>query len=134
MARILTVDDQPYMTRVISMWLGRQGHEVVRASSAAEALVRLRGGGFDLLITDVDMPEMDGLTLLSQPEVGRRLRGVVVITGRTDYSELVPPGCAACRVLPKPFSPTRLAELVEEVLEAAPLAAGAAGRGGREEP
>jgi CheY-like chemotaxis protein len=121
------------MTRVISMWLSQQGHDVVRAGSAVEALDRLRGQDFDLLITDVDMPEMDGLALLSQPEVGRRLRGVIVITGRTDYSELMPTGCVACRVLPKPFSPTRLAELVHELLDAAPLTAGAAGSGAWEE-
>ncbi len=116
-ARVLAVDDEPHMTRVVATWLTKNGHEVVCASDGGAALELLRAEPFDVLITDVDMPHMDGLSLLSQRDVVERLRGIVLITGRCDYKNLV----SSCpkemvRLLPKPFSPSRLAEFVEELL------------------
>ncbi len=121
MARVLAVDDAPHMTRVVSTWLTKNGHEVVCAADGGAALELLRAESFDVLITDLDMPHMDGLSLLSQREVLEQLRGVVVITGRCDYKNLE----SACpkemiRLLPKPFSPSRLAEFVEELLSLNP--------------
>jgi DNA-binding NtrC family response regulator len=117
MARILAVDDQPHMTWVIANWLGKHGHEVVRAFDGAAAAERLRGESFDLLITDVDMPRMDGLSLLSERDAIDRLRGVVVLTGRQDYKELGSIyGKDKIHILPKPFSPSRLVQLVDKLL------------------
>lgn len=117
MARVLAVDDQPHMTYIIATWLTENGHEVVRATDGAAALERLRAEPFDVLVTDVDMPRMDGLSLLRQHDAVNRLRGVIVLTGRCDYQDLDPAcGKEKVRLLPKPFSPTRLAQLVEELL------------------
>jgi len=117
MARVLAVDDQPHMTYVIATWLTENGHEVVRASDGAAALELLRAEPFDVLITDVDMPRMDGLSLLSHRDAVDQLRGVVVLTGRHDYKELNPSCCSEkIRLLPKPFSPSGLAQLVEQLL------------------
>ncbi len=113
MARILAVDDQPHMTCIIAHWLTEQGHEVVCASDGARALELLRTEPFDVLITDVDMPRMDGLTLLRQRDVVDRLLAVVVITGRSDYPDLNgASGNEKIHILPKPFSPSELARLV----------------------
>jgi CheY-like chemotaxis protein len=113
MARILAVDDQPHMTHIIAHWLTEQGHEVVCASDGARALELLRAESFDVLVTDVDMPGMDGLTLLRQRDLIDRLLAVVVLTGRSDYADLHgPPGGAKVHFLPKPFSPSELARLV----------------------
>jgi len=117
MARILVVDDQPHVSRTIANWLTRAGHAVVRASDGAAALELLRAESFDILITDVDMPELDGLSLLRQSDVIGRLRGVVVVTGRHDHGTLAAThGRGSIHVMPKPFSPSRLAELVEQLL------------------
>jgi DNA-binding NtrC family response regulator len=117
MARILAVDDQPHMTCIIARWLARQGHEVVRADDGRAALELLRSQPFDILVSDVDMPGMDGLSLVAQGDVTARLRAVILITGRHDYRQLRPNCRAALHVLPKPFSPNRLAQLIEEILE-----------------
>ena len=123
MARILAVDDQLHMNHIIATWLGRNGHEVVRACDGQAALELLRSADFDLLITDVDMPRMDGLTLISQEGVVDGLRAVVVLTGRHDYNSLdVTVDREKVRFLPKPFSPSKLAQLVQELLERTPAA------------
>lgn len=117
MARVLSVDDQPHMSHVIAIWLKKNGHEVVQADNGVTALELLRSGEFDVLVTDVDMPHMDGLTLISHRDAIARLRGVIVLTGRHDYEDLrasVPEGKA--HVLPKPFSPSRFMLLVHEIL------------------
>jgi two-component system chemotaxis response regulator CheY len=117
MARVLAVDDEAHMTYVIATWLTENGHEVVRASDGVSALELLRAETFDVLITDVDMPRMDGLTLLSQRDAVDGLRGIILLTGRCDYKDLDPSCCGEkLRLLPKPFSPSGLAQLVNELL------------------
>lgn len=117
MANILAVDDQPHLTYIIANWLTKNGHEVVRASDGAAALELLLSRRFDVLVTDVDMPRMSGLELLSHREAVDDLCGIVVLTSRDDYRELGPSHCNdRIEFLPKPFSPTRLAELVEHFL------------------
>jgi two-component system response regulator ResD len=116
-ARILAVDDQPYVTRIIAGWLTRAGHEVLRADDGAAALKILHAEPIDILITDIDMPHLDGLSLLSHRAAVERLCGVIVLTGRSDYKELRWSHRGhTVHLLPKPFSPTRLAELVEQLL------------------
>ncbi len=88
MARILVVDDQPLVTLCLSIFLTREGHDVVRADSGDEALDLIRSERFDLLITDVDMPGINGIQLATSEEVASRVRGIIVMTGRTDYREL----------------------------------------------
>jgi DNA-binding NtrC family response regulator len=116
-ARILTVDDQLHMTCVMARWLGRQGHTVVRAENGKVALELLRAEPIDILVTDVDMPEMDGLTLAGHSDVGQQLRAVILVTGRPDYKELRVRCRAEVHVLPKPFSPDRLTHLIGEILQ-----------------
>ncbi len=117
MARILAADDQPHLTYIISFWLEKNGHEVVRVCDGAEALERLQTGQFDLLVTDVDMPRMDGLTLLTHREALEGLCGIVVLTSRGDYRELGMSDCSdRIEFLPKPFSPSKLVELIERFL------------------
>ena len=119
MARILAVDDQPHMTHVIASWLAKMGHEVVRADDGLAALRLLRTRPFDILITDVDMPGMDGLSLLGYSDAVEPLRGIIVLTGRCDYKHLVPCSCShKTHLFPKPFSPTGLTQLVEELVSA----------------
>jgi len=80
-ARILVVDDEEVIHTSLRRLLGRQGHRVEAVFSAQEGLERLRGGGYDLVLTDMMMPEMDGIELLEQ----MRQRGlripVIMITG-----------------------------------------------------
>ncbi|WP_269530711.1 sigma-54-dependent transcriptional regulator [Algiphilus aromaticivorans] len=62
--RILTVDDEPSMLRVLQIMLERMGHECAGAGNGLEAMEMLRNDEFDLVISDLRMPELDGVGLL----------------------------------------------------------------------
>lgn len=127
MAKILSADDQPHMTYIISSWLTKLGHEVVRVEDGAAALERLDREHFDLLISDVDMPRLDGLSLLKECLDRHSLRGIIILTGRSDYEELRKSVDAPhVRLLAKPFSPRKLSQLVDGMLAEHPAIQSAA--------
>jgi PAS domain S-box-containing protein len=77
--KILVVDDEPKLRSVLVEALQRHGYEVAGCGSGREALVKLRERDFDLLLTDLMMPEMDGIALLEAAlEVDPHLVGIVV--------------------------------------------------------
>ncbi len=64
MAKILAVDDEPSLLALMQDLLEAGGHKVESAGSAVDCLAKLRAGGFELLILDVNMPPLDGLEVL----------------------------------------------------------------------
>lgn len=121
MARILIVEDDAHILRVISMWIKRQGHEVMEAANGRDALELLTAHGADVMVTDVNMPVMDGLELLEQATAaGVRPAGVVVLTNRWDHQQIGEQiEAQGVRVIPKPFSPNSLAGVISEMAAAA---------------
>ena len=78
--KILVVDDQQDHCEVIKMILESKGYEVMTRNSGQEALALLKDSEFDLLITDLSMPEMDGVELLGKAkEVGKDIQ-VILLT------------------------------------------------------
>ena len=76
---VLVVDDEVKMQRILELMLVDLGHHVLRASSGREALSIIDGDSVDLVITDLRMPEMDGITLLKMlHEQGRSLPTIVI--------------------------------------------------------
>ena len=67
-SRILVVDDERSMREMLGILLRRDGHDLTIAESGREAIDLLQKGSFDLVVSDVDMPRMDGLDLT---EIGR---------------------------------------------------------------
>ncbi len=63
--RILLVDDEPTQRLIMARLLKRAGYEVETAGNGREALAKVEAGDFQLMITDWEMPEMDGVTLCS---------------------------------------------------------------------
>jgi EAL domain-containing protein (putative c-di-GMP-specific phosphodiesterase class I) len=63
-ARVLLVDDEPAIARALARVLGQAGHVVTAAQSGDEAVTLLASSSFDVIISDIRMPGMDGLTLL----------------------------------------------------------------------
>lgn len=120
MAVILVSEDDPHILRVIALWLARNGHEVCETHNGREALERLRAGGVDLLITDMNMPAVTGIELLTTAtSEGVLPAGVIVLTSRCDQREIAEQVQAFGGVVhPKPFSPSRLIQLVTEKLSA----------------
>jgi CheY-like chemotaxis protein len=79
MQHILVVDDNDISRRVVSQMLRKNGYEVTCAESGAQALQFLEQQSFDLLILDIAMPEMDGLTLLQTVRTTPQVKQVPVV-------------------------------------------------------
>ena len=120
MSRVLVVEDDPHILRLISMWLERQGHDVREARNGLAARELLRAEPTDVLVTDVNMPGLDGLALIEAAlAMGHVRRGIVVLTNRWDHGEIRDRLAQwHVHVLPKPFSPARLSELVDSLATA----------------
>jgi CheY-like chemotaxis protein len=83
--KILIADDDPSIVRLLADRCSLMGFEVEVASNGMQALRRIRQGGFDTLIIDVQMPELDGLSVSAYLlEYSRRPLHVIVATGRRD--------------------------------------------------
>ncbi len=118
MARILVVEDDAHILRLLSIWLNRNGHQVVEASDGLQAKEELLRVGFDLVVTDVNMPGLDGISLVRwlraehQSEVP-----VILLSSRSDQSAIAEElGSLGVRVQPKPFSPSRLMGAIDREL------------------
>jgi excisionase family DNA binding protein len=118
--RVLVVDDEPSIRDLLSKTLALAEYDVDTAPDGTSALDRIRAFGYDLLIADLRMPGMDGLTLIRQ---ARRLKSdlpVVIITGfSTESSAIDAVNLGVAGYLTKPFR-------VPQVLAAASKALGAA--------
>lgn len=84
-ARILVVDDDNVARMMIRKTLEKQGYEVADAGEGLQAIQLLQtGAAFDLVITDLDMPEMSGRALLSQIRAADKEMSIIVLTGSSD--------------------------------------------------
>lgn len=79
MATILIVDDSPTVRRMLEFTLRKQGYTVLAAMNGREALAQLAETAVDLVISDVSMPELDGIALLQQIRADARWQGLPVI-------------------------------------------------------
>lgn len=119
MARILAVDDSAAMRQMVGITLTGAGHEVQQAADGREALQIAERQTFDLVITDVNMPVMDGLTLVRHLRNLPSYRGVpllVLTTEATTEKKLEGKAAGATGWLVKPFNPDRLLATVAKVL------------------
>lgn len=76
--RLLVVEDDPSTLKILSRLLERRGHRVVAASTAAAALAAAAGETFDVVISDVGLPDGSGLELMQQLHESRGLRGIAL--------------------------------------------------------
>jgi two-component system, NtrC family, response regulator HydG len=117
-ARILIVDDEPDVLGFMQELLERKGYEVETATSGAEALILLAEGAPALLITDLRMPQMDGLELLARVREQNATLPGIVLTAAGDISTAVRAMRAgAADYLTKPIDVGALLLSVERALE-----------------
>jgi DNA-binding NtrC family response regulator len=115
--KILIVDDELIMRESLAGWLERDGHDIVTASSGEEAMEKLKGTHFDILLVDIKMEGISGLDVLkhvkdSDPEVA-----VVMITAYGSISTAIEAmKNGAQDYLLKPFDPNELGVLIEKIL------------------
>lgn len=119
MANILTVDDTATMRQMISFTLGSAGYEVTTASDGQEALRIARENKFDLVIADVNMPNMGGIMLVQSlrtlPEY--RFIPILFLTTESDAAKRQEGKSAgATGWIVKPFNPEQLVKVVAKVL------------------
>ncbi len=119
MARILVVDDSSSMRQMVSFTLKGDGHEVVEATDGVEALACAKAGSFNAVITDVNMPNMDGITLTKELRSLPNYRFVPILTLTTESStekKMAGKAAGATGWLVKPFNPDQLLATVKKVL------------------
>lgn len=115
--RILVVDDQPEMAEMLADSLSDRGYDAIATSSGRDALKKLSTQRFDALITDLRMPEVDGLALLRASRELDPSRPVIVMTAHGALDTAVEAsGQGAYHYLSKPFRFEELARLIERAL------------------
>jgi CheY-like chemotaxis protein len=121
--RILIVDDDPLITELVIDMLGLEGYDVDTATNGIEALRKLERQRYDLIITDLHMPKLDGSGFyreLAQRKL-HSLKRIIFLTGTTGGSEehrFVQE--SGVPVLLKPFNVSELIELVRRRLSSPP--------------
>jgi DNA-binding response OmpR family regulator len=116
MARILIVDDEPKIVRLVADYLEAAGFAVTSAASGTEALMRVRTESPDLVVLDLGLPALDGL------DVTRAIRRsgdlpIIMLTARDDETDrVIGLELGADDYVTKPFSPRELVARVRAVL------------------
>ena len=121
MADILLVEDSPEVSMTVREILATAGHSVEDAPSGKEALVLLKASKFDLIVTDIWMPGMDGIALLKEIRGAGNTIPVVVISGGAPnapltYTAPLAATFGANMVIYKPFEKDELLKAVDTVL------------------
>lgn len=119
MATILAVDDSASMRQMVSFTLKGAGYEVVEASDGKDGLEKAQKQQFDLVISDVNMPVMDGITMI------RELRALteykftpllMLTTESGDDKKVQGKSAGATGWIVKPFNPDQLLATINKVL------------------
>ncbi len=118
MAKILAVDDSASMRNMVAFTLRGAGHEVQEAGDGKAALDAAKAGHFDLVLADVNMPLMDGITLTRELRALPSFAGVpiLILTTESDTDKKMQGKAAgATGWLVKPFDPEQLLATVARV-------------------
>jgi signal transduction histidine kinase/CheY-like chemotaxis protein len=122
-ATVLVVEDEERLRRMLADMLGRAGYTVEVARDGLEGLARFQGGRFDLVITDLGMPECSGLEVARGVKGARPGTPVILITG---WGDLLDParleGAGVDLMIVKPFRVERVLGAVAEALRSRPAA------------
>jgi two-component system, chemotaxis family, chemotaxis protein CheY len=117
--RILAVDDSPSMRHMVSVTLRGAGYEVVEAADGDEALEYARGHSVDLVLADVNMPRMNGITLVAHLRTlpDYRLTPLLLLTTESSQqSKQQGKQAGATGWMIKPFHPDQLLATLDRVL------------------
>jgi CheY-like chemotaxis protein len=117
--RVLVVDDNESIREVIKTLLSLEGHRCESAANGREAMEKVSQSKFDVVITDIHMPEMDGITLTG--ELTRRFAGlpVMIITAQLDeYTRELALTAGAKDVIEKSFAIPELTGRLQRMLHA----------------
>ena len=119
MRRIMIVDDSVSMRQMVGFTLRQGGYEVIEAQHGQDALSKLQSATVDLIITDLNMPVMDGITLIQnvrkQPSMKSKPILMLTTEGLASKKEQGK-AAGATGWLVKPFDPEKLLQTIAKVL------------------
>ena len=118
-AKILVVEDEKNIAKVVAYNLEREGYQVALAGDGAEGLKKAQAQVPDLVILDLMLPKVDGLEVCRRLKVDRRTAGIpiIMLTAKTQEADrVVGLEMGADDYVPKPFSPRELVARVKAVL------------------
>jgi CheY-like chemotaxis protein len=111
--RILVVDDEPWSLKFICEFLRKEGYEVTQANDGAEAIELIVNSQFDLVLSDVRMPRLDGVALVEHVRSRRPTLPIILMTG---VASDLPPKLYNVPCLSKPLSLADLRSNIERLL------------------
>ena len=118
-SRILIVEDQPLFREILAAALTTHGHIIEVAADGREAERRLSSESFDLIITDILMPEQDGIQTIMNLHASNNPIPIIAMTGSHMYTEIylrTAKALGATRVLTKPFGMRELLDATSDAL------------------
>ncbi len=119
MANVLTVDDSVSLRKLVARTVASAGHHVTEASNGAEGLDVLKSRTFNLIISDINMPVMDGLTFIKNVRMiaAYKFTPILVLTTEMDATKKkIAKESGATGWLVKPFDPEQLLATIRKVL------------------
>lgn len=120
MPLILAVDDSPSMRKMVAFTLTGAGYQVVEAIDGQDALEKAQQQSFDLVLTDQNMPRLDGLGLTKKLRDHPQFKSTPILMLTTESSDLMKQAGKAAGAtgwLVKPFDPARLIEVIKMVIK-----------------
>lgn len=116
---ILIVDDSQSMRQLVKMTLTGAGHQVIEACDGRDALTKLTGQKINLIINDVNMPNLDGIGLVKAVKARNEYRftPIIMLTTESEQSKKAEGQAAGARAwIVKPFLPQNLLAAVEKLM------------------
>ena len=116
--KILAVDDEKHIVRLVQITLEKEGYELITASNGREALEKVAVEKPDLVVMDVMMPEMDGLEALAKMKNDPATAGipVIMLTAKAQDSDVFRGWQSGADLyLTKPFNPSELVTFVKRI-------------------
>ena len=122
--RVLLVDDDPAVVRAYGTALGREGWIIATASNGKEAVARVKDGEFDVIVSDIGMPEMTGTEFLKAVRAHDVEVPVILMTGEPGVeSAMLAVEYGAFRYLAKPVAVQELCDTVTRAARFLPASA-----------
>jgi two-component system chemotaxis response regulator CheY len=119
MAAILTVDDSPSVRQMVKLVLSSAGHDVTEAGNGAEGLEKAKGARFDLVLTDLNMPVMNGIAMIRGLRQMPALMGTPIVFLTTESDDAVKQEAKAAGAtgwITKPFQAEQLHAVVAKLV------------------
>ena len=117
---VLVVDDSPTMRQMVAFTLTNAGYQVVEAGNGKAAVGKVNGGAKpDLVVTDLNMPEMDGITLIKEIRKMPALKFTPILmltTEASDDKKKAGQAAGATGWIVKPFNPEQMMAVIKKVL------------------